>query len=38
MNVQELYSLWMEKAVDDSDLTEELKNVSGQEEEIYDRF
>ena len=32
------YALWLQKAVEDSDLIEELKRISGDEKEIYDRF
>lgn len=38
MSVQELYQLWLRKAVEDSDLIGELQSVSGKDEEIYDRF
>lgn len=38
MSEQELYELWLNRAVDDADLIEELKAISGKEEEIYDRF
>lgn len=36
--VDKLYSLWCEKAVSDPDLIAELKEISGNEEEIFDRF
>ena len=38
MNTSELYSLWLEKAVDDPDLIAELKGIEGNDDEIYDRF
>ena len=38
MNVQELYKLWLEKAVEDVDLQTELKSVDGDDHEINDRF
>ncbi len=38
MNEKELYSIWLEKATDDPDLTAELKSVEGNEDEIKDRF
>lgn len=38
MTVEELYKLWCEKAVDDSDLIPELKSIEGNDSEIEDRF
>ena len=38
MNHIELYNEWLDKAVEDKDLTTELENVKGNDEEIYDRF
>ena len=38
MNEKLLYELWLEKAVDDPDLTEELKSISGNDDAIKDRF
>lgn len=38
MNTSELYSLWLEKAVDDPGLIAELKGIEGNDDEIYDRF
>lgn len=38
MNVQELYKLWLEKAVEDGDLQTELNSIAGNENEINDRF
>lgn len=38
MNTNELYQLWLEKAVSDPDLKAELEKVKGNEEEISDRF
>ncbi len=37
-NINELYSLWKEKATADFDLIEELKSIEGNEKEIEDRF
>lgn len=36
--IQELYSRWLENASDDNSLISELKEIDGNEEEIYDRF
>lgn len=38
METKELYDLWLKKAVDDKDLTAELKSVKDNDDEIYDRF
>lgn len=38
MDINAQYKLWFEKAVIDPDLTEELKAVEGNEDEILDRF
>lgn len=38
MNTSQLYSLWLEKAVDDPDLVDELKSIKGKDDKIYDRF
>lgn len=38
MDTKKLYDLWLEKAVTDPDLKAELEKVSGNEEEIFDRF
>lgn len=38
MDIHELYNEWLEKAVYDPDLTAELENIKGNEEEILDRF
>lgn len=38
LEIQELYSRWLENASDDNSLTTELKEICGNEEEIYDRF
>ncbi len=38
MTIQELYTLWCEKAVDDPDLIPELKSIKGNNSEIEDRF
>jgi phosphoglucomutase len=37
-NISRKYSLWLENAGEDSDLTDELKAIEGNEDEIYDRF
>lgn len=38
MNINSLYSEWLEKAVADPDLTAELKSIQGNDDEILDRF
>lgn len=38
MNNNELYDLWLEKAVADPDLKEELLSIKGNDDEILDRF
>ncbi|MBR1423688.1 MAG: phospho-sugar mutase [Ruminococcus sp.] len=38
MTEKELYALWLEKAVDDPDLIEELKSIENDDEAIKDRF
>ncbi len=38
MDHNQLYSLWCENAVDDKDLTEELKSIKGNDDAVYDRF
>lgn len=38
MDFMENYNLWLEKAVEDKDLTEELKSIKDDEKEIYERF
>ena len=38
MNINELYALWCENAVEDAELTDELKAIAGNEAEINDRF
>ncbi len=38
MNEKQLYDLWLEKAVDDPDLHEELVSVAGDDDAIKDRF
>lgn len=38
METKELYERWLEKAVDDKDLQEELVAIKGNHDEIYDRF
>ncbi|MBO5359685.1 MAG: phospho-sugar mutase [Clostridia bacterium] len=37
-NIHQLYELWQKNAVLDSDLTDELNAIAGNEEEILDRF
>lgn len=37
-DINALYSLWCEKAVADKDLTDELKSIEGNNDEILDRF
>ncbi len=38
MDINSLYSQWLENATADEDLINELKNIEGNEEEIFDRF
>ncbi|HHZ06451.1 MAG TPA: phospho-sugar mutase [Clostridiales bacterium] len=38
MNTNDLYDLWLNNAKDDPDLIKELQSISGNDEEIYDRF
>ncbi len=38
MNSMEIYRLWCEKATGDADVIQELKNIEGDEDAIYDRF
>lgn len=38
MNHMELYEKWCAQSLEDQDLTKELEKISGQEEEILDRF
>ena len=38
MDITALYDEWMQKAVDDPDLQDELKAIQNQPEEIADRF
>ena len=37
-DINSLYKLWCEKAVNDKDLIPELKSVEGNQDEILDRF
>ena len=37
-NIHQLYELWQKNAVLDSDLTDELNAIAGNEDEILDRF
>lgn len=38
MVIKELYDLWLNNANDDKDLVDELKSITGDENEIYERF
>lgn len=38
INVKNKFNLWLENAVDDSDLIAELKSVADDENEVYERF
>lgn len=38
MDIIKNYNLWLEKAVEDGDLIDELKSIKDNEEEIYERF
>lgn len=38
INVKDKYKLWLENAVDDTDLIAELKSVADDENEVYERF
>ena len=38
MNYIEQYNLWNSKKLEDEDLTEELKSISGSDKDIYERF
>ena len=38
MNINSLYSEWLEKAVADPDLKAELESIKGNDDEILDRF
>lgn len=38
MDIQALYNEWLQKAIDDPDLTAELKSIQGNDDEILDRF
>lgn len=38
MEFMDSYKLWLEKAVEDKDLVTELKEIDGNENEIYERF
>ena len=38
MSISENYNLWLQNAVEDKDLHEELLSIKDNEEEIYDRF
>ena len=37
METKKLYELWLNKAVEDKDLTDELQSIKGNNDEIYDR-
>ena len=38
MNCMELYERWASRELEDQDLTRELEEIRGKQEEIYDRF
>ena len=38
MDIKELYKLWCDSAVDDSDLQRELEDIKNDDEAINDRF
>lgn len=38
MNIEKTFSIWLDKAVDDIDILNELKNISDNDNEIYERF
>lgn len=38
MNIEEMYKLWVEKAYENKDLSEELKKIENDEKEKYERF
>lgn len=38
MNCMELYERWVSRELEDQDLTRELEEIRGKQEEIYDRF
>ena len=38
MDDKKLFAAWLENATDDKDLTEELKSIENNDQEIYDRF
>lgn len=38
MDIKQTYNEWLENAVEDKDLTAELKSIKNNEDEIYDRF
>lgn len=38
MDIKKLYNEWLENAVEDKDLTDELESIKNNEDEIYDRF
>ena len=38
MDIKTAYDLWLGNAVEDADLNAELKSISGDENEIYERF
>ena len=37
-NINDQFNLWLERATDDPDITTELKEISGNDGEIYERF
>ncbi len=38
MEIKDIFNLWKNKATEDSDLSDELKSIENNDEEIYDRF
>ena len=38
MDFMDNYKLWLDKAVEDKDLTAELESIKDNEKEIYERF
>jgi len=38
MSINELYTSWLQNATEDNDLISELKEITGNEDEIFDRF
>ncbi len=38
MGIKDSYNTWLDNAVEDKDLTEELRSINGNDDEIYERF